>query len=73
MDAIAQLSQAREHSLAAIAETEAACARDGVDRSAAIADEKRNVASFDRQIAALTPTAPKVSATKSPAPNPTES
>ena len=70
---ISQLAWARQHSIEAIALTEAACAADGVDRSAALADERRSLASFDRQIAELTPPAPKVVATKSPAPNPTES
>jgi len=68
--AVTQLNWARGHSLEAIALCEAACARDGVDRSVAIADERRNLASFDRQIAEL---APKITAAKPSVKSSTES
>jgi hypothetical protein len=52
---IAQLENARRDSLRVIASLEDAGKNDGNPRSSALAYERANLASFDAQIAALTP------------------
>lgn len=50
---IRQLSEARRDTLKAIADLGAASAKDGADRSNSIAYLRRDVASFDRQLAGI--------------------